>query len=104
MYILQKKDKPRTAVQSIGPQTKFKYTQLEVSSDIYFLKCLMKAMTALQDPRKKLISLRLLRFRILLILCAYLVSFPRFPYDIRPKIDFRAGYKMCRFAFTKPLV
>ena len=23
MYILQKKDKPRTAVQSIGPQTKF---------------------------------------------------------------------------------
>ena len=24
MYILQKKDKPRTAVQSIGPQTKFK--------------------------------------------------------------------------------
>ena len=23
MYILQKKDKPRTAMQSIGPQTKF---------------------------------------------------------------------------------
>ena len=23
MYILQKKDKPRTAVQSIGPQTKY---------------------------------------------------------------------------------
>ena len=23
MYILQKKDKPRTAVQSIGPQTKW---------------------------------------------------------------------------------
>ena len=25
MYILQKKDKPRTAVQSIGPQTKLIY-------------------------------------------------------------------------------
>ena len=26
MYILQKKDKPHTAVQSIGPQTKLGYT------------------------------------------------------------------------------
>ena len=28
MYILQKKDKPRTAVQSIGPQTKYYKTGL----------------------------------------------------------------------------
>ena len=31
MYILQKKDKPRTAVQSIGPQTKYIYTDVYIA-------------------------------------------------------------------------
>ena len=40
MYILQKKDKPRTAVQSIGPQTKLvntteKYPQAKYQICVY---------------------------------------------------------------------
>ena len=79
---------------------------LDTNSDVHNGTDSEIEVTALQDPRKK----KLLCFQILLPvilgLCAYLISLPRFPYGIRPKIDFRAqaGYKMCRLAFTKPLV
>ena len=38
MYILQKKDKPRTAVQSIGPQTKFMYNQYIRSKNVKWVQ------------------------------------------------------------------